>query len=94
MPKFRDGNPLPCGCGLKGTPYLDPHGDRGYEHTDLFIEFCPMHREAPEAYRHLAALSVTLTHHREHGKCVDPCTKCEIETLLKQAEAVLKEAGR
>jgi hypothetical protein len=49
-------NPLPCGCGIKGTPYLDPVGDRGYEYKDLFIDFCPLHAAAGElleALRHI-----------------------------------------
>lgn len=43
-------NPLPCGCGIKGTPYLDPIGSKGYEYKDLFIDFCPTHDAAPRLY--------------------------------------------
>jgi hypothetical protein len=41
-------NPLPCGCGIKGTPFLDPLTNRGYEYKDLFIDFCPLHAAAPD----------------------------------------------
>lgn len=52
----RHENPLPCGCGIKGTPYLDPLGTRGYEYKNLFIDFCPVHAAAPALYEALRNL--------------------------------------
>jgi hypothetical protein len=40
-------NPLPCGCGVKGTPLIDPTGHR-MEYKDLFVDFCPIHAAASD----------------------------------------------
>ena len=36
-------NPLPCGCGIKGTPTMDAFGN-SMHYANLFIDFCPMHK--------------------------------------------------
>ena len=40
-------NPMPCGCGIKGTPTLDDFGN-SMHYANLFIDFCPMHKAAPD----------------------------------------------
>lgn len=41
-------NPLSCGCGAKGTPFLDPIGTGGYEYKDIHVVLCPLHAAAPD----------------------------------------------
>lgn len=48
-------NPLPCGCGIKGTRGINFEGTR-VEFTDAFIVFCPLHSVAPEMYAELKRL--------------------------------------
>ena len=43
---IKDPNPLPCGCGIMGTPGINWEGTRT-EHSDLFLRFCPLHSAAP-----------------------------------------------
>lgn len=43
-------NPLPCGCGIMGTPYIASYGSEyelRQEYKDKFIKFCPTHAAAP-----------------------------------------------
>jgi len=46
LPKFRQPNPLPCGCGIVGIPGLNLAGTKT-EHRQLSIAFCPLHASAP-----------------------------------------------
>lgn len=61
-----DTNPLPCGCGVKGTPGINLAGTRT-EHTNLHVWFCPLHRAAPEMLAALKAATPKL------------CAPCDME---------------
>lgn len=52
-------NPLPCGCGIMGTPQLNGYGSEyelRQEYLNKFIKFCPLHAAALTLHAALAAL--------------------------------------
>ena len=68
-------NPLPCGCGIKGTPWLNPHTSEGYRYKDLFIDFCPLHAAAPALYEACEFVKAWLARLEDSADYEDPLTE-------------------
>ena len=79
-------NPLPCGCGVMGTPGFNEEGTR-IEYKRLHVKFCRKHAAAPKLYAALkAALPALQARYAEHG--------CEAyRKSFEQARAALQKAG-
>lgn len=79
MPSERTPNPLPCGCGIKGTPRIDFDARQRYE--NLFIDFCPLHFAAPELSAALDTMVAEVTARQAAGEAI-------------VCASVMKQAGR
>ncbi len=85
-------NPLPCGCGILGTPRLEGYGSDYtlIQHYDnLHIKFCPLHGAAPallEALREIAK--------GKGAYDLDPLIHCAntVESMRSIARAAIAQA--
>lgn len=86
MKEIKHKNPLPCGCGIKGTPTLDDFGN-SMHYANLFIDFCPMHKAAPDLLETLSAVkfSIKLDHLDERNKAWNGLLE-NIEKVIAKAE--------
>ena len=94
MAIVKEPNPLPCGCGIKGTSSINPTGDR-IEYEDMFIDFCPLHGAAAGL---LSALRVSAEYAHTAGGTHAPnfvgFDECRHKECVSACEAIRKAEGK
>ena len=81
-------NPLPCGCGIKGTRVIDPTLDFDY-FKDHHIVFCPMHAAVADLREFARDIRDNYDHeecYHRNGMAGMCCRVCKAEAVLAKAE--------
>ncbi len=90
-------NPLPCGCGAKGTQDLENAHETGYAlivgWKDVHVVHCPLHKAAPDllaACKHMTTRLATMPSDLDWKERQEYTEKAfdEMEEAIAKAEGV------